>query len=433
MIDGTNLGGDKSLVDAMAPKIMARIDALAAISQMSGGLARIYLTPEHRRANDLVGDWMEAAGMRVHQDAVGNIVGRYEGTADAAPAVMIGSHLDTVIDAGKYDGALGVLTGIACVERLAREGRRLPHAIEVIGFADEEGARYDSTYLGSRAVAGCFDLTLLDREDAAGVRMADAMTAFGLDPRRIGEAARTPDEILAYLELHIEQGPALERAALPVGVVTGIAGQTRLIVSIDGEAGHAGTVPMAMRHDALAGAAECILAIEQTARDGPGRVATVGKITAVPGAINVIPGHIQFTVDLRSANEDSRLSAVAEVERRIAEIADARSLSATIDNVHNVGGVACDPGLMTILAEAIESRGLQSLELPSGAGHDAAVMAQLAPAGMIFLRCAGGISHHPAESITEADAEIGAETLLAVLELHAEKSASAAENSEEVP
>lgn len=433
MIDGTNLGGDKSLVDAMAPKIMARIDALAAISQMSGGLARIYLTPEHRRANDLVGDWMEAAGMRVHQDAVGNIVGRYEGTADAAPAVMIGSHLDTVIDAGKYDGALGVLTGIACVERLAREGRRLPHAIEVIGFADEEGARYDSTYLGSRAVAGCFDLTLLGREDAAGVRMADAMTAFGLDPGRIGEAARTPDEILAYLELHIEQGPALERAALPVGVVTGIAGQTRLIVSIDGEAGHAGTVPMAMRRDALAGAAECILAIEQTARDGPGRVATVGKITAVPGAINVIPGHIQFTVDLRSANEDSRLSAVAEVERRIAEIADARSLSATIDNVHNVGGVACDPGLMAILAEAIESRGLQSLELPSGAGHDAAVMAQLAPAGMIFLRCAGGISHHPAESITEADAEIGAETLLAVLELHAEKSASAAENSEEVP
>src|SRR5215475_6122020 len=280
--------GPKSL--SLGEEIVGRINQLAAISETGEHLARLFLTTEHRAAAELILEWMRAAGMAAHLDAIGNVCGRYEGERPGLPCLMLGSHYDTVRDAGRWDGPLGVLTAISCVADLNRRGKRLPFAIEVTGFADEEGVRYASTLLGSRAVAGTFDESVLAGRDRDGISMRDALVAFGLDPDHIGAAARVRRELLAYLELHIEQGPVLESKGLPVGVVTAIAGATRLAARLTGMAGHAGTVPMGLRHDALAGAAECISAIEYFCRtDGNGLVGTVGYVRAAPGATNVIP------------------------------------------------------------------------------------------------------------------------------------------------
>lgn len=400
---------------ALGAKIMPRIDVLAALSESPDHLARHYLTPEHRQANDLVGQWMRDAGMTVRQDAVGNILGRYEGVSENLPAIIIGSHLDTVVMAGKFDGMLGVVTGIACVGELNRQGHRLPFAVEVIGFADEEGVRFHSTYLGSHALAGNFEQTLLARRDADGISLAEAMTAFGLDPARIGEAARQARAVLAYLELHIEQGPVLESLGLPVGVVTSIAGATRLVVTLAGEAGHAGTVPMSLRHDALAAAAECILAVEKMCAESPNLVGTVGQISAEPGASNVIPGSVRFTVDLRAAEDSRRASALGELMVLLEGAAKRRGVAVEIEKVHEAASVPCDAKLSDLIASAIERNGWRVQRLPSGAGHDAAAMADLAPVGMVFVRCEGGVSHNPAENITAADAEAGARVLFQVL------------------
>jgi allantoate deiminase len=248
---------------SLGREIVGRINALAAISAELEHLTRIFLTREHRAAADLILGWMREGGMRAHLDAIGNVCGRYEGEAAGAPCLMLGSHYDTVRDAGRWDGPLGLITAISCVADLNKRGRRLPFAIEVTGFADEEGVRFASTLLGSRAVAGTFDETVLSVRDADGVSMRDALKDFGLDPDHIGAAARVRRELLAYLELHIEQGPVLEQQDLPVGVVTALAGATRLAARLTGMAGHAGTVPMALRRDALAGASECIGAIEE--------------------------------------------------------------------------------------------------------------------------------------------------------------------------
>src|SRR5246127_5242757 len=264
---------------ALGEAIARRINELAAISETPGQITRVFLTSEHRAAADLLLGWMREAGMSAHLDAIGNVCGRYEGDSPGLPCLMLGSHYDTVRDAGKWDGPLGVITAIACVADLNRRGKRLPFAIEVIGFADEEGVRFASTLLGSRAVAGTFDESVLNTRDRDGVSMRDALVQFGLDPDHIGAAARTRRELLAYLELHIEQGPVLEANNLPVGVVTAISGATRLAVRLTGMAGHAGTVPMALRRDALAGAAECIVEIEQfCSTDQGGLVGTVGYI-----------------------------------------------------------------------------------------------------------------------------------------------------------
>jgi allantoate deiminase len=401
--------------ETLGAGIMARIDALAALSESPDGLTRRYLTPQHRQANDLVGGWMADAGMTARQDAVGNIVGRYEGVSEGLPAILIGSHLDTVVMAGKFDGMLGVVTGIACVAELNRRGQRLPFAIEVIGFGDEEGVRFHSTYLGSHALAGNFEEPLLARRDADDVTLAEAMTAFGLDPARFGEAARQAGDTLAYLELHIEQGPVLESKGLPVGVVTSIAGATRLAVGLTGEAGHAGTVPMNLRHDALAAAADCVLAVERVCTESPNLVGTVGQIAAEPGAGNVIPGLVRFTVDLRSAEDSRRASALAEIITAFDGAAKRRGVAIEIENVHGAASVPCDAKLSDLIAGAIERNGWSVERLPSGAGHDAAAMADLTPVGMIFVRCEGGVSHNPAESITAADSEAGARVLLQVL------------------
>lgn len=401
---------DRSLV--YGHPAMARLAELGRISETPDGLLRRCFTPEHGHANDLVARWMIEAGMDVRIDAMGNILGRYEGRSAGAPALLVGSHLDTVIDAGKYDGMLGVVAGIACVDALDRAGERLPHAVEVIGFADEEGTRFSSTFLGSRAVAGAFDPALLERRDRDDVRLGDAMRAFGLDPDRISDAARRPEELAAYLELHIEQGPVLEAEGRSLGVVTSIAGATRLSVEFEGEAGHAGTVPMALRRDAVAGAAEAVLAVESLCRDNPALVGTVGRFEAVPGAINVIPGRALFTVDLRSPDDALRRRTLAVLGATIRNIAGTRTLDARIEVLHEAESTRCAPWLSAQLTHAVIEEGFAPMALFSGAGHDAVAMATLTPVAMLFVRCAEGVSHSPRESITATDADAAIRTLL---------------------
>ena len=404
-------------VASLGAEIVDRINALAAISEMPDNITRVFLTAEHRAAAELLMGWMRDAGMTAHLDAIGNVCGRYEGDRPGLPCLMLGSHFDTVRDAGRWDGPLGVIAAIACVGDLNRRGKRLPFALEVTGFADEEGVRFASTLLGSRAIAGTFNESALGSKDRAGLTMREALVAFGLDPEHIGAAARAPSELLGYVELHIEQGPVLEAKLLPVGVVTAIAGATRLAVELRGMAGHAGTVPMALRRDALAGAAECIVAIEEfCASDRDGLVGTVGYINAMPGATNVIPGMVSFTIDMRSPRDSFRKLAVADVVRQIEEIARRRHLALEINVTHENRTVPCAAWLQQQVAEAVKDEGYPVFELPSGAGHDGMAMIDIADVAMLFVRCRGGISHHPAEHVEPADVEAGARVLLRLIE-----------------
>jgi allantoate deiminase len=402
---------------SLGPEIVNRISALGAISETSDGLTRIFLSPEHRAAADLLMSWMSEAGMCAHLDAIGNVCGRYEGERPDLPCLMLGSHYDTVRDAGRWDGPLGLITAISCIKDLHRRGKRLPFTVEVTGFADEEGVRFASTLLGSRAVAGTFDASVLGAPDRDGIPMREALSRFGLDPGRIGAAARRRNELHAYLELHIEQGPVLEHENLPVGVVTAISGATRLAVGLTGMAGHAGTVPMALRRDALAGAAECIVSIEEFCRtDQSGLVGTVGYINATPGATNVIPGQVAFTIDIRAASDAHRKRAVADIVRQIETIAGRRQLLLQIDVTHENRTVPCAPWLTRQVADAIAGEGFRVFELPSGAGHDGMAMIDIADVAMLFVRCRGGISHHPDEHVDLADADAGAKVLLRLIE-----------------
>ncbi|UEM05979.1 allantoate amidohydrolase [Skermanella rosea] len=397
---------------ALGRTLMDRLDRFAAISAEPGALTRLFLTPEHRAAADRLMAWMAEAGMAARIDPAGNVVGRYEGTRPGLPALLIGSHIDTVRNAGRYDGNLGVLAGVAAVSELHRRGERLPFAIEVVGFGDEEGVRFPITLTGSRALAGRFDPAALDAVDADGIGYADALRAFGGDPDAIASAARDPADILAYVEAHIEQGPVLEAENLGVGIVTGINGASRYAVTVGGTAGHAGTVPMSLRRDAVAGAAEMILSVERRARAIPDLVATVGRIEARPGAVNVIPGEAIFTIDIRSPDDTVRLAAMEAIADDFAAIAARRALTLSIGKTHDAPATACAPALIDRLSAAVERCGLHARRLPSGAGHDAMAIASLCPVGMLFTRCRGGISHNPAESITVEDADLTVRVLL---------------------
>ncbi len=399
-----------------APRICERCEALAACSEQADGLTRVFLSDEQRAASALVLGWMRDAGMNAALDAIGNVVGRYEGAAPGLPALLLGSHLDTVRDAGRYDGMLGVVAAIECVHALNQRGKRLPFAIEVAGFADEEGVRFGATLLGSRAIAGTFDPTLLDRSDCDGITLREAMTRFGLDPATIARAARRRDDILAYAELHIEQGPVLEAEGLPVGVVTAINGANRLRVDIGGTAGHAGTVPMGLRRDALAAAAECVLAVERRCGVVPELVGTVGSIEVAPGATNVIPGGAAFTIDIRSPRDAERLVAVAEVAAAIRAICDRRKVGVTIAPTHEGRTAVAAGWIREQIGRAIAADGIPVRALPSGAGHDGMAVIDIADIGMLFVRCRGGISHNPAEAITLEDVATSARIFLRFIE-----------------
>lgn len=394
----------------------ARCDLLGAppYSEVEDQLTRRFLTPAHNAALERLTLWMTSAGMTVRRDAAGNLVGRYEGQAPDAPALMIGSHIDSVRNGGRYDGPLGIMLGIDVVEALRDASRRLPFAIEVIAFGDEEGSRFPASMSCSRAIAGTLDPdAVLDMRDADGVTLAQAFTAFGLDPQRITDARRKPSEVLAFLEAHIEQGPVLEAEGLALGVVTAIAAQKRLMVRITGMAGHAGTTPMALRKDPGPAAAECILALERLCQAGTDNlVGTVGRLTALPGAFNVIPGAVEFSMDIRAETSATRDAAVEAVTAEIHAIAARRGLSASVTLMQALSESPCDPGLTAMLEAAVGHLGLPPRRLPSGAGHDAMVMAALCPTAMLFIRCEGGISHNPAESVTEADCALAAQAML---------------------
>ncbi|SOU05335.1 allantoate amidohydrolase [Xanthomonas arboricola] len=399
----------RSPVHSSGARAVDRCDALGVppYSDTPGGLFRAWLSPAHRAAVAQVGEWMRQAGMQVRLDAAANLIGRYEGAHADAPALLIGSHLDSVRDAGRYDGPLGILLGIECVAALHAQGRRLPFAIEVIAFGDEEGSRFPASMFCSRAVAGTLDPATLAVTDAAGTDVASALADWDLDIAHLQHAARAPGSVLAYLETHIEQGPVLEAEGLPVGIVTAIAAQRRFALRFDGRAGHAGTTTMALRRDALSAAAEALLAIEGIARAGSDDlVATVGKLQVAPGATNVVPGRVDCTLDVRAGDDATRDAAVLEIERALARISKTRNIAIAIDPLQTLAASPCAPALMTRLQHAVAAQGVAPRQLVSGAGHDAMVMAALCPTAMLFVRCAGGISHHPDEHVAPADAEL---------------------------
>jgi allantoate deiminase len=341
--------------------------------------------------------------MEVRIDAIGNLRGRANGSEPAMPALLLGSHLDSVRDAGRYDGPLGILVAIEVVDRFRARHQPLPFPVEVIAFADEEGLRFQTTYLGSSALAGSFSPAFLELIDADGITLHEAVGTFGFDPGALTEATLRPGEARAYFEVHIEQGPYLEFVDAPVGVVTAIAGQSRILIAFSGEAGHAGTVAMHLRRDPLPAAAEIVLAAEDLARQTSGLLATVGTINVTPGASNVIPGQVRFALDVRHPEDPVRTSAVAALERRAREVAATRSLGVEWKIARDHPAVLCDASLTTRLAEAVVAAGLPVERLPSGAGHDAVVMSEVVPVAMLFVRCTGGISHHPAESVLTSD------------------------------
>jgi allantoate deiminase len=394
------------------------IAQLAAISAEPGRLVRLYLTPEHRRAADLVAGWMHAAGMAVSEDALGTVRGRWDGgNAGARKRLLIGSHLDTVLDAGKYDGPLGVVAGILAVDHFARSGKPLGFGIDVLAFGDEEGSRFPATLATSAGCAGAFDTATLRLADGDGVTLAEALRRYGKDVGAIPAAAYRPESVAAFVEVHIEQGPALEARGVPLGVVTGIVGQSRLRVAVIGEAGHAGTVAMTYRRDALAGAAELVLLVERIARGSGGTlVGTVGRIAAQPGAVNIIPGRVDFTVDLRAMDDDVRHDAVAQLQAQAWRLVETRGLQVELETFHEEAAVQCAPALRDALGAAISALGYPRIDLPSGAGHDAQMMAKLCPSAMLFVRCKGGISHNPAEYASPDDMGLAIAALIRFVE-----------------
>lgn len=387
-----------------ALRVLARCDVLATISESADALTRVYLSPEHLRANQQVGEWMQAVGMRVWQDAVGNICGRYEGLQSDAPAILLGSHLDTVRNAGRYDGMLGVLSALEVVGYLHRQQQRLPVAIEVIGFADEEGTRFGITLLGSKGITGRWSADWLSKTDAEGISVAQAMENLDFDPTAIASARREVSDFCAYLELHIEQGPCLEKADLALGVVTAINGARRLNCRFIGSAGHAGTVPMGQRQDALAGAAQWIGAVERlTTGYGEHLVATVGTLSCSPGAVNVIAGEVVLTLDIRGPQDSHVDQLLVSLLAQAQVIAARRGLTFSSEDFYRISATECDAVLRQRINASIDRVQGSSLALPSGAGHDATAVAECWPVGMLFVRCKGGVSHHPDESVTRRD------------------------------
>jgi allantoate deiminase len=401
---------------ALGETIAERLAELAAVSDEPDRLTRLYLGPGHRKAADLVARWMREAGMTVRIDAAGNVVGRHRARDTGPLTLMLGSHIDTVRNAGRFDGALGVVTAIEVVKAAFKSGKRFPFAIEVIAFGDEEGVRFASTLGGAKALAGRFDLKALDEVGEDGVTRRQALVAFGCDPSRLTEEALSPDRALGYVEVHIEQGPVLEKEGLPVGVVTAIDGMTRGTVEVEGVAGHAGTVPMAMRNDALAASAEMLIAIEARARSRSNLVATVGKMEVPGSAANTIPGLTRFTLDIRSPSDQERINAVGDIKQTIAAIAQRRGVTAQLSIGHEVPAALCDDRLSDQLAQAVEALGIAPRRLPSGAGHDAMAFDRLIPFAMLFVRCRGGVSHNPAEFASPADIDVAARVLSTFLD-----------------
>jgi beta-ureidopropionase / N-carbamoyl-L-amino-acid hydrolase len=390
--------------------IMAMAEDLARFSETPDGLTCSYLTPTHIATAARIRDFMLAAGLTVHGDAVGNVVGVLPGDGRTLRRLLTGSHYDTVVNAGKYDGRLGILLPIAVAGAMRRAGLHLPYPLEIIAFAEEEGVRFKSTFLGSRAVAGRFEPDVLESVDAQGITLRAAMAAAGHDAAAIDVIARDPALLLGFAEVHIEQGPVLLDADRPVGVVTGIAGSIRRLLSVQGLSGHAGTVPMGLRHDAAAAAADIVLAVERRCSSESGLVGTVGQLEVPGGAVNVIPGRCELSIDIRSGRDAVRDAALADIDAEIERIARRRGVAIERRTVLEAASVPCAAALQDALGSSIERvTGEPAPRLPSGAGHDAMMMASVTDIGMLFVRCGnGGISHNPAETLSADDAAVAA-------------------------
>jgi allantoate deiminase len=396
----------------------AMIDALATISADEGRLTRLYLTPEHKRAAMLVGEWMRRAGLAVRMDAVGTMHGLRAAGKEGPRAkkrLLLGSHIDTVVDGGKYDGNMGVIVAIIATEELAARGIALPFELEVLAFGDEEGVRYPKTLISSSTIAGIVGPSVLDMKDETGMTMRDALAEFGADASHLSAEAYLRPNVIGYLEVHIEQGPVLDQANEPLAVVSAIASQGRYRLQMHGEAGHAGTVPMAIRHDALAGAAEVVTLAEEVASQGAraNLVATVGELKVTPGASNVIPGKVDFSLDVRASDDDTRAAAATEIRQRARQVGARRGLVFGMETVHEKPVATCAPRLRRAIAAAIASvTGKPPRELMSGAGHDGQAMIHLTDIGMIFVRCRAGISHNPLEYASSDDMGLAVEALV---------------------
>ncbi len=386
--------------------LLQRCDVLAAISEMSEGILRQYLTSEHRKANAQVATWAEQSQLKHWQDETGNLWLRYPSQAADAKRLILGSHLDTVPNAGRYDGILGVLLGLAVIETLAKQKVALPFHVDVVGFGDEEGTRFGTTLIGSQGISGQFKSDWLSIADQTGMTMAQALSEFGLSPEKAFAAALNPEDVLSYLEVHIEQGPVLESQDNPLGIVTGIAGAKRARVTVEGLAGHAGTTPMHLRRDALSAAAEFILKVEALAGQcSQGEVATVGQCVAKPGATNVIPGAVELSLDVRALSDADRDALIVLLMSEVTRIEDQRSVKFHIEWTHQAPAVTCDEKLQRHWQTCAGQLDWPLPSLPSGAGHDAMAVAELCPISMLFIRSPRGLSHHPEEAVIAGDVE----------------------------
>ena len=393
--------------------VMAWSEAIAAWSDDEEGLTCAYMTAAHQKTARQLQAWMSEAGMQAHIDAAGNVVGRYLSDNPAAKTLMTGSHYDTVKNGGKYDGREGILVPIAVVRELHRRGEKLPFHVEVVGFSEEEGVRYKSTFLGSNAVIGRFDMALLDKEDADGIAMRDALRNAGHDAGAIPAIARKPEDLLGFVEVHIEQGPVLLERNLPAGIVTSIAGARRYLIELTGVASHAGTTPMSMRKDAAAAAAEIVLYVERRCGQTPSLVGTVGQLQVPQGSVNVIPGACKLSLDIRAADDATRDAAVEDIVKEIDAICARRHIELKLEQAMSAPAAPCAGWLMAQLRASTARAGVEPFELPSGAGHDAMTLAKITDVAMLFTRCGnGGISHNPLEVMTADDAEISAQILL---------------------
>jgi len=380
--------------------VIARCRTLASFSEDAGGTRRTFLSAPMRDCHREIARWLEPLGVSARVDAAGNLRGIYSAVDSATPRLLVGSHLDTVPNAGAYDGVLGVVLAVTLLQAL--QGRKLPYAIEVVGFSEEEGVRFGTPFIGSRALVGRLDDELLARTDAQGISVRKAIQDFGLNPSEIAQA-KLVEGVFGFLEFHIEQGPVLEKLGMPLGVVEAIAGQSRLQVVFVGRANHAGTTPMNLRHDALAGAAEWITEVERVSRQFPGLVGTVGSVEVKPGASNVIAGEVRMSLDVRHQNDDVRTQVVNDLLRHAEQISQGRALSMRQKLLLSQKAVPMDPLFVAQIEEAARRAGCQAHRMVSGAGHDAMILAERTPAAMIFLRTPGGISHNPMESVAVAD------------------------------
>ncbi len=395
-----------------AARIITRCREIAACTEIPGEITRLFLTPPMHEVHELLREWMEAAGMTVRVDAIGNLRGFWPGLVPGSPRLLIGSHLDTVPNAGAFDGILGVVLGVAIIEELG--GALLPFAIEVIGFSEEEGVRFSKPFLGSLALVEKLDAGTLARTDRSGINVLQAIEAFGLDPTQLPTAALSKDTF-AYLEVHIEQGPVLESEDTSLGVVEALVGQSRMELIFTGQANHAGTTPMHLRHDAMAAAAEWIVAVEDYASSQNGLVATVGKMEAAPGAGNVIAGRVTASLDVRHADNGAREASVLAILKLAETAAARRGVHLTSGKQLEQPAVPLDPHLTTLLNKAANQAGFPTRRMTSGAGHDAMILAPIVPSAMLFLRSPGGLSHHPDETVLPHDVEAALATAMEFL------------------